>query len=263
MDTRGDDGRHTGGVGIRLPRHLRRQPALGPDANDAAEHAKLVERVDTARGELVLRRAGEHYEVVSNGVFLMDTRDGRSERLLARAALDAQEAPRRVLVGGLGVGFTLATVLADDRVRSVTVVEVEPAVVAWQRSALARFSGRALDDGRVRVVVDDLVSHLRSTEASWDVICLDVDNGPDWTVSEANEGLYGDEATAQAAKRLSAGGAFTVWSAARSSAYEQVLARHFGKVEVIEVPVARGEPDVVFAASDPVAQTLGRDSDSS
>src|SRR4051794_17590686 len=78
MDARGDDGRHTGGVGLRLPGHLRRQPALTADT-------EVVERVTTPRGELVLRRAGEHLEVISNGVFLMDTRDGRSERLLARA----------------------------------------------------------------------------------------------------------------------------------------------------------------------------------
>jgi spermidine synthase len=208
----------------------------------------IRERVETPRGELVLRQIGEHFEIVSNGVFLMDTRDGRSERLLARAALDAQEAPRRVLVGGLGVGFTLATVLADDRVRSVTVVEVEPAVVAWQRSALARFSGRALDDGRVRVVVDDLVSHLRSTDASWDVICLDVDNGPDWTVGDSNSRLYDAAGTASLGARLSAAGVLAVWSSRPVPAYERVLRAQFQRVAVHRVPVERGEPDVVYVA---------------
>jgi spermidine synthase len=89
---------------------------------------------------------------------------------------------------------------------------------------------------------------LAGTDARFDVICVDIDNGPDWTVTEAN---------------AEPGGVLTVWSAARSSAYEQVLRRHFGKVEVIEVPVPRGDPDVVFAASRAVAQTQGRDSDSS
>ena len=89
----------------------------------------ILERVQTPRGELALRQVGEHFEIVSNGVFLMDSRDGRSERLLATAALAAHAAPRHVLIGGLGVGFTLATALADARISSVTVVEVEPTIV--------------------------------------------------------------------------------------------------------------------------------------
>jgi spermidine synthase len=104
---------------------------------------------------------------------------------------------------------------------------------------------------------------LRSSPTQYDAICLDVDNGPEWTVTADNAGLYGDAGTALLARRLRPGGVLTVWSAARSPAYEGVLARHFGKVEVVEVPVARGEPDVVFAATKAVAQTLGRDSDSS
>src|SRR4051794_36515884 len=84
----------------------------------------VVDRVVTDRGELVLRHDGDNYEVVSNGVFLMDTRDGRSERLLVTAAFETADRVDRVLIGGLGVGFSLAAAVADERVRSVTVVEV-------------------------------------------------------------------------------------------------------------------------------------------
>src|SRR3954471_20013401 len=118
MDARGDDGGHPSGVGVRLPRHLRRQPALRPSSDDAAE---LLERVETARGELVLRRAGEHFEVISNGVFLMDTRDGRSERMLVRAALETVPGARSMLIGGLGVGFSLLEAVSDPQLDRIDV----------------------------------------------------------------------------------------------------------------------------------------------
>ena len=137
----------------------------------------IVEQVETPRGELALRQVGEHFEIISNGVFLMDTRDGRSERLLASAALDSHPAPRSVLVGGLGVGFTLATVCADARVSRIDLVEVERAVIDWQKPYLGRFSANAVDDPRVSVHLVDIVEHL-SAVPPYDVICLDVDNGP-------------------------------------------------------------------------------------
>lgn len=208
----------------------------------------IVERVQTPRGELALRQVGEHYEIVSNGVFLMDTRDGRSERLLATAALAAHEAPGHVLVGGLGVGFTLATTLADARVSSVTVVEVEPAIVGWQRSVLAGFSARALDDPRVSVLVTDLVQHLVSTETAYDVTCIDVDNGPDWTVFDGNGRLYSAAGTSLLRARLRPGGVLAVWSSRAVPAYEDLLRSSFAELVVHEVPSERGRPDVVYVA---------------
>ena len=124
-----------------------------------------VERLTTPRGELVLRRDGEHHEIVSNGVFLMDTRDGRSERELVRAAVPGPGA--RVLIGGLGVGFSLAEALALGAA-AVTVVEIEPAVVRWNRTHL----GGHLDDPRVTVVVEDLArgcspATTTTTRSAW------------------------------------------------------------------------------------------------
>lgn len=207
--------------------------------------ALVVDRVATPRGELVLRRDGNHYEVVSNGVFLMDTRDGRSERLLVRAALDAHPDPRRLLIGGLGVGFTLAEAVGDPRLESITVVEIEPALVRWHDGPLAGLSRDALADHRVSVVVADVSDHLRSGPA-YDVICLDVDNGPAWTVSDANAALYDDTGIRMLVERLGPEGALAVWSASAVPAYEDRLRRHFGRVEVHSVAVARGEPDVVY-----------------
>jgi spermidine synthase len=209
----------------------------------------IVERVTTPRGELVLRTDGEHFEVISNGTFLMDTRAGESERLLARAGLDAHPSPERVLIGGLGVGFSLVEALADPDVGSVTVVEVEATIVAWHHGPLAAYTAAALADPRTTVVIGDLADHLESHDDRYDVICLDVDNGPDWTVTETNSRLYDEAGTTLLASRLTERGVLTVWSAARSPAYETTLHCHFAHVEVHEVAVQRGEPDVVMVAS--------------
>jgi spermidine synthase len=225
--------------------------------------ALVLDRVETPRGELVLRQEGDHLEVISNGVFLMDTRNGESERLLVDAALSRATKPRSILIGGLGVGYSLIEALKDDRVARVTVVEIEPTILRWHETHLGHITGEARSDERTRVIITDLATLLRSNSERYDAICLDVDNGPDWTVSEANAELYAAAGTQLLTSRLRDGGVLTVWSAARSPAYEAILGRHFGQVEVVEVPVARGEPDVVFVASYPVAQTQGRDSDSS
>ena len=203
-----------------------------------------VERLSTPRGELVLRRDGEHHEVISNGVFLMDTRDGRSERELVRAALRSAPAGARVLIGGLGVGFSLAEALRSPGVAAVTVVEVEPAVVRWSRTHL----GADLDDPRVTVVVADLARWLPAGDDRYDAVCLDVDNGPEWTVTAGNAALYREAGLDAVDRRLAAGGTLAVWSASAAPAFEARLRRRYSSVEVVEIPVARGEPDAVYVA---------------
>lgn len=199
------------------------------------DRPEVIERHATDHGELVLRRAGGHYEIIANGVFLMDTRDGRSERLLVRAALDRCRRPCNLLIGGLGVGFSLAEALATPDCR-VTVVEREPAVIAWQSTHLARYSAGALADPRVRVVCGDLVEWSFTTPTpAFDAICLDIDNGPDWTVSEGNAALYGDEGLRRLRRQLIPGGVLAVWSANVSPAFEARLGEHFTDVEVATV----------------------------
>ena len=205
-----------------------------------------VERLDTPRGELVLRRNGGHHEIVSNGTFLMDTRDGRSERELVRAAVRGPGA--RVLVGGLGVGFSLAEALALDPA-AVTVVEIEPAVLRWNREHLGQ--AELLDDPRVTVVVDDLAAFLDRDRQQYDAICLDVDNGPEWTVTVDNAALYGDSGLSAVDRRLSPGGRLAVWSAHRAPAFEARLRERYLTVETRQIPVAGGEPDVVWVVSGP------------
>jgi len=208
----------------------------------------VLERVAGRLGELVLRRHGRDFEVISNGVFLMDTRNGVSERLLVRVALRDLRGPARLLIGGLGVGFSLAEALVSHLVQQVLLVEIEPAVIEWNRTHLAARSGAVLEDPRVEVVCADLVGWLGSTAERFAAICLDVDNGPGWTVAEANGRLYSQEGLELLREHLVPGGALTIWSASSVDEFASRLRRVFGRVERFTVEVPRGEPDVVYAA---------------
>ncbi|WP_333771200.1 spermidine synthase [Streptomyces sp. IBSBF 2435] len=217
----------------------------------------VVDRRNGPAGEIVLRRRGERrYEIIANGCFLMDTSDGRSERLLVDAALqaldrggDRGEDKPSVLLGGLGVGFSLARAAAGPWER-IEVVEREPAVVAWHREGpLGEFSAGALDDPRVTLVVDDLLAHLRRPGRAYDALCLDIDNGPDWTVTENNGSLYSPSGLGACRNRLTPGGVLAVWSAQPSAAFEAALrSAGFERVRTLEIPVLRGVPDVVHLA---------------
>lgn len=199
-----------------------------------------------------MARDGE-YEIVSNGVFLADTRDGRSARLLVRAAVEALPRPaRRLLVGGLGVGFSLAEALARAEVTTIVLVECEPAVVEWNRSFTGHRTGGTVDDPRVRCEVADLVAWLQHPRAeTFDAICLDVDNGPGWVVGPGNRWLYGESGLATLCDRLDDGGVLSVWSAAEAPSFERGLQRRFRHVRRREVPVTRGDPDVIYVARHP------------
>ncbi|MGH3914045.1 MAG: spermidine synthase [Pseudonocardiaceae bacterium] len=221
--------------------------------HETAENAEVVERVAGYCGELVLLKRGAHYEIVANGVFLMDTRGGASERLLVAAAADRMPPPGRMMIAGLGVGFSLATALAHAAVSEVHVVEREPAVLRWNRGPLAPLHRDALRDRRTRSHEADVVTWLiQAAPASLDAVCLDVDNGPDWLVTPGNKWLYGDSGLRTAACVLSPDGVLAIWSAAASSALLARLADHFAEVTTLEVPVVRGEPDVVLLGQRPI-----------
>ena len=140
-----------------------------------------------------LVRRDDEFVIWVNGRTLMSSRMHGSEEALATAAcghLRTVEQPR-VLVGGLGMGFTLAATLAllpADAI--VTVAELVPAVVEWNRGPLGACAGHPLSDKRVRIAVDDVGFILRGNSGRFDAILLDVDNGPAALTSPANHGLY-------------------------------------------------------------------------
>jgi spermidine synthase len=196
-----------------------------------------VARAVSERGELVLRRRGDDgaLELRVNGVFVMDDRETSSEELLASAALASVRRPDRVLVGGLGLGYTVRALLADPRLRSVIVAEIEPDLVSWMHAGLVP---SVLDDPRVSVVVSDVRAVIAAEpDASLDGILLDVDNGPDFLVYNENSAIYSSSFLAVCRAKLRAGGVLTVWSSSASPALESAVASVFDACDVELVPV--------------------------
>ncbi|MBB5854951.1 spermidine synthase [Amycolatopsis umgeniensis] len=209
----------------------------------------VLDTVAGRSGELVLRRTGEDFEVIANGVFLMDTRNGESERLLVSVAADLVPGKARMLIGGLGVGYSLRAALDHPGVGEIVVVEREPAVIAWNRDGPLRdVHDDALSDERVTVVEADLVKWLRRTEERFDALCLDIDNGPEWTVTDGNAKLYRNDGLDMLAARLRPGGVLAVWSAESVPSFVRRLRARFGEVRELKIPVPQGEPDVLWFA---------------
>ncbi|HYI52339.1 MAG TPA: hypothetical protein VEX57_00125 [Microlunatus sp.] len=178
------------------------------------EPPRTIARRTGPRGEVVLRRRGTGEgavdELIVNGAFAMDSAETGSERALA--ALVGPGA--RVLVGGLGLGFTVEALL-DGRVESVDVVEIEEALVRWAYDGVTPRLGRVAGDPRVRLRVADVRSVLTDDESNppgaWDAILLDVDNGPDFLIHAENAALYAAEALRSAYRRLTPGGLLAIW----------------------------------------------------
>ena len=192
-----------------------------------------VARAESQRGELVLRRREDGtLELRANGVFVMDTAETTTESALAGEALARHPDPADVLVGGLGLGFTLAEVLTDDRVRRVVVAEIEPALVGWVHDGTVPHGPALLADPRVEVVVGDVADVIgRAGAAAYDLVLLDVDNGPGYLVHDANAALYGADLLAATRRATRPGGLCVIWSAAPDEDLLDVLADVFGDVE--------------------------------
>ena len=191
---------------------------------------KELGQTDTPDGnDMRLTERDGEYVILVNGQTLMSSRAHGSEESLATRAcgrLATVERPR-VLVGGLGMGFTLRAtldLLPTDAV--VTVAELVPAVVQWNRGPLAPLADHPLSDRRVRIDVTDVGFTLRANSDKFDAILLDVDNGPSAFTSLNNCGLYDNAGVAAAYQALKLGGTLAVWSAWDDRKFEQRLRFH-------------------------------------
>jgi spermidine synthase len=204
-----------------------------------------VARAESERGEVVLRERRDPdaqgptvLELRVNGIFVMDTAETGSEKGLASAALRHVERPRRVLVGGLGLGFTMHEVLADQRVERLVVVEIEDALVRWMRDGTVPHGPAYLADERLVLVTSDIrVVMAETAPATYDLILLDVDNGPGYLVHDDNEAVYQSEFLRQCRTALRPGGAVVIWSAAQSPALQAEMQRAFGNAVAIPFDV--------------------------
>jgi spermidine synthase len=196
--------------------------------------SKIFEELDcrdTPLGELILRRRRpisqpdlDVYEVKLAGRFLMSSLNTESERELARRALakiDGRDL--RVLVGGLGLGYTAAAALADQRVAAVDVVERLPEVIEWHRRGLVPLGASLCADARCRFVLGDCLADLQQPGDAYDAILIDIDDSPIHLLDEGHAAFYAVEGLQHVARRLRPGGVFALWTSLPAEA--EVTAR--------------------------------------
>lgn len=177
-------------------------------------------------GELRLMRRGAEFSIMLGQNELMNSRLGGSEAALATLACERMRGGKapRILIGGLGMGFTLRAALAALGAGArIVVAELVPAVVAWARGPMAEVFGDSLADPRVSIRELDVGELIRASASAYDAILLDVDNGPEGLSRTANDALYDARGLHAARAALRQGGVFAVWSSARDAKFSQRL----------------------------------------
>jgi spermidine synthase len=224
-----------------------------------------LDRVASAGGPLELRRRGEReFLITVAGRVLMTSAAHGSETALATWLCEGVASRRpRVLIGGLGMAYTLRAALdALPRGAAVCVAELEPAVVAWCRGPLAPLTGRALDDPRVDVVVGDVMDAIRAAARGalprFDAIALDLFEGPRGTRDEEGHPLWGAAALTLARDALAPGGALGIWCEEPAPGFARRLARAGLRAEMRRA--GRGGRRHALYRAQPAHQVRGRNS---
>jgi spermidine synthase len=203
--------------------------------------------IDTATlpgkgGELRLKQRGTEFSIMLGSNELMNSRLSGSEEALATLScqrIEGQPQPR-ILIGGLGMGFTLRAALAVLGPQAqVEVAELVPAVVAWARGPMASVFAGCLDDARVSIVVCDVGRQIAACPARYDAILLDVDNGPEGLTIAGNDSLYDDAGLHAARTALRPGGVLAVWSSGPDRSFTQRLRKAGFTVEETKVRASR------------------------
>ncbi len=218
-----------------------------------------VDREATELGQLVLRRyraeTGETgYEILLDGAFLMASHGSHAERAMAGLAHRRLAPDRRdvtVLVGGLGAGHTLRAALDLAGVDRVVVAEIGAKVVDWNRRFFADANDGAVDDPRVEVVIADLAAVIDSHPDTFDLMLLDVDNGPGWLAAPPNARLYAAEGLAAWRRALRPGGVLAVWSPRPNPTFDTTLREVFPTVEIETTSDPDEPPSTIYVATVP------------
>ncbi|GEO17214.1 spermidine synthase [Microvirga aerophila] len=197
-----------------------------------------VAKIPGEAGELRLKRRGAEFSIMLGNNELMNSRLSGSEEALARLScerLRTRENPQ-ILIGGLGMGFTLRAASAELGPEArITVAELVPAVVAWARGPMAEIFGNSLEDPRVGIYEGDVGHLIKSGRSSYDAILLDVDNGPEGLTRQANDNLYDFTGLGIARSALTPGGVLAVWSSAPNKDFSHRLRRAGFKVDEVTV----------------------------
>ncbi|MFC1549611.1 spermidine synthase [Nitrospirota bacterium] len=188
--------------------------------------------------EITLYRRGEEFSIRVDGAELMNSRAHGSEEALAEMACKriAKRPSARVLIGGLGLGYTAAAALKQLGANAeVLVGEIVPAVEEWNRKFFPHLAGYPLRDKRTTVIVDDVARIIRKAHEAYDAVMLDVDNGPEGMSKKGNEWLYTEAGIDAIFRSLRPEGVFALWSVASNKAYTRRLRKAGFTVEEVNV----------------------------
>jgi spermidine synthase len=217
------------------------------------ETIQTIARHKGSRGEVVLRRrlggGTPVEELIINGIFAMDSSETSTEHLLGELAIPSGRA-QGVLVGGLGLGYTVAAIAAKE-VATIDVVEIEQCLIDWACQGVTTTLADAASDprihlrnGDVRLVLEGLSDGPRGP---WDAIVIDVDNGPDFLIHDQNRLLYTEHGLRTAYAQLTDGGMLAIWCQAAAPALCEVLGRIAPSVREHLIPVSRGDRRFQYA----------------
>ncbi len=206
---------------------------------------RMLARTATDDCPVALHQRGRTYVITACHNVLMSNDDTGSERALGKLAADLLRGVNdpRVLVGGLGMGFTLRALL--DRLPGaarVVVIELLPAVARWNQERLGHLSNHPIDDTRVRLRIGDVARMVRGRPA-WDGIVLDIDNGPEWLVQRRNGALYGTGGLRRLVGSLRPHGFLALWSAARHLTFERRVKELGLRTRLFQRVLETGIPD--------------------
>jgi spermidine synthase len=221
---------------------------------------KLLDKTEIPNGggELELRQREDDFSISLSGKRgeLMNSRMYNSEEALAKlgcAHLKSTD-DAQILVGGLGMGFTLAAALkVVSQSAKVTVAELIPAVVEWNRGALGERAGKPLLDGRVLVYTGDVVDLFNKKKPIFDAVLLDVDNGPEGLTNSANQRLYSLKGLKAIYNSLHTEGMLAIWSASPDNTFLRTLKKAGFKVttQIVRARVKKGSRHTIFLAKKP------------
>lgn len=207
--------------------------------------------------ELRLYRHDRDFMIVLERNELMSTRRSGSEVALATMSIErlaGRPAPA-LLIGGYGMGFTLRAALAAlGKQAQITVTELVPEIVEWARGPMAEVAAGCLDDPRVSLVIADVADVIAGSRGEWDAILLDVDNGPEGLVRDANDALYTKRGLRAAMSALRPGGVLAIWSAHPDKAFAARLARAGFAVDEVSVKArenGKGPRHIIWFARKP------------